>query len=373
LVKILWIPHAAWRIPQRAHHFCRALAERHEVHVTDWGADFYTWRDYLSLRYPRNFLYRLSRDGRITVHGIPRISPALYSPILRRWNARIFSAVVDRIIRRHRIDAVVGTFVVPPPQAPRLVFDLFDDNVAYWRQYGRGKAYLGEIETVEYAYLQAADAVVAASSVLADKAKLLTSRPVHRIPNAVDLKQFTADGGIPWRKKWNAPGIWAGVLGNYDKPDELQNVLETAAVLRGDDISFIIAGRGASVPGARAQAAKRGLTKVKFVGEIPLPDSADVVSAFDVGLCPYRKTPFADACSPMRLLLYTAAGLPTVCTNLEEVRRMNFPNVVLVEDDPESAAEGIRRARTMPRARPDAITAYDLPRLAEQYERLLRG
>jgi glycosyltransferase involved in cell wall biosynthesis len=268
---------------------------------------------------------------------------------------------------------VVGTFVVSPPKAPRLVFDLFDDNAAYWRQYGRGKEYLGEIESVERAYLQAADAVVAASSVLADKAKPWTSHPIHFIPNAVDLKRFDAADGSAWRSKWNAPGLLAGVLGNYDKPDELQNVLDAAAILRDEEIYFIVAGRGSTVPGAKAMAAKRGLSKVQFVGQIPMPDAPDAVSAFDVGLCPYRKTPFADACSPMRLLLYTAAGLPTVCTDLEEVRRMNFPNVVLVRDDPESLADGIRRARGQPRARPAGIAEYDLPRLVDRYEQVLRG
>ncbi len=372
-MRILWIPHAAWRIPQRAHVFCKALSRLHEVHVTDWAADFYSWRDYLNLRYPANFLPRLSQEGGITVHGIPRLSPALFFPALRRLNSRIFSVSVERLIRKYRIDVAVGTFVLRPPKAPRLVFDLFDDNAAYWRQYGRVPEYLGEIESVERAYLQKADAVVAASSVLADKAKPWTSSPVHFIPNAVDLVRFDGADGTAWRSKWNAPGLLAGVLGNYDKPDELLNVLDAAGILRDEEISFIIAGRGSTVPGAKAMAAKRGLSKVQFVGQIPMADAPDAVSAFDIGLCPYRKTPFADACSPMRLLLYAAAGLPTVCTDLKEVHRMNFPNVVLVRDDPGSLAEGIRRARGRPRARPAGIAEYDLPRLAEKYEQVLRG
>jgi hypothetical protein len=152
-----------------------------------------------------------------------------------------------------------------------------------------------------------------------------------------------------------------------------RNGMDVAGILRDEEISFIVAGRGSTVSGAKAMAAKRGLSKVQFVGLIPMTDSPDAVSAFDIGLCPYRKTPFADACSPMRLLLYTAAGLPTVCTDLEEVRRMNFPNVVLVRDDPETLAEGIRRVRGRPRARPAGIAEYDLPRLVGRYEQVLRG
>lgn len=372
-MKILWIPHAAWRIPQRAQLFCRALAENHEVHVTDWAADFYSWRDYLDPRYPRNFLYRLSRDGRITVHGIPRISPALYVFALRRWNAAIFSSWVDRLIRQYRIDVVVGTFVVDPPDAPRLIFDLSDDNVAYWRQNGRMKRYADEIESAERAYLQKADAVVAASSVLAEKAKARTSNPVHHIPNAVDLARFQNADGASLRAQWNASGGIIGLLGNNDKPEELRNVLDTAGLLATEDLTFVIAGRGSAVPNARKEALKKGLMRVQFLEDAAMQRAADIVNAFDIGLCPYRKTPGADAGSPMRLLLYAAAGLPTVCTDLEEVRRMGFSNVVLVGDNPDSMAEGIRQARQLPRSRPAQIAAYDLRRLAGEYEQVLYG
>jgi glycosyltransferase involved in cell wall biosynthesis len=371
LLKILWIPHTAWRIPQRAHLFCRALAENHEVHVTDWAADFYSWRDYLDHRYLRNFHYRLSRDGNITVHGIPRVSPTLHLDSLRRWNATIFSAWVDRLIRQYHIDVVVGTFVVRPPKSPRLVFDLFDDNVAYWLQYGRMKQYAGEIESTERAYLQNADMVVAASSVLADKTRALTSRPICHIPNAVDLERFQKADGTPLRLQWKALGGIVGMLGNNDKPAELQKILDAAKLLSEEHLIFIIAGRGSAVPDAKKNASREGLTNVKFLKEVALENASDIIDAFDIGLCPYLKTPGADAGSPMRLLLYAAAGLPTVCTDLEEVRRMAFPNVVLVKDDPESLAEGIRQARRLPRSRPAQIAAYDVRRLAREYELVL--
>src|SRR4030067_1390326 len=116
-MKILWIPHASWHNPQRAHLFCRALSERHEVHVTDWVADFTSIRDYISRRYLRNFTYRRYKDGQITVHGIPRISPALYLRSLRQFNSLVYSHYLRRIIEKFSIDVVVGTFVAPPPNA----------------------------------------------------------------------------------------------------------------------------------------------------------------------------------------------------------------------------------------------------------------
>ncbi|MEP7287862.1 MAG: glycosyltransferase [Chloroflexota bacterium] len=375
-MNILWIPHTAWDIPQRAHQFTRGLVARgHTVHVTNWVADFSTPGDYLSLRYLCNFFYRSHWDGAIKVHGIPRISPAIFTPGLRRFNTLVFSKIVQTLISRYAIEAVVGTFVVPPPTAPRVIFDLFDDNSGYWMSYGRISAYAQEIFDTEQAYLHNADAVVAASSVLADKAVARgTHAPVHLIPNGVDLACFAdTDGtdGKALREKLNVRGKLVGLLGNHDKPAELEQVIAVARSLK--DITFLIAGRGKAMPLAQAMVEHEGLDNIRFLGYIPLEKAPTVISALDVGLCPYAKTPGAEASSPMRLLMYLAAGVPSVCTDLESVRRCGFPNVVLIDDNKDALEKGILTALHLPKGRPLQINAFDLPRLIEQYERVLAG
>ena len=76
-MRILWVSHTAWDVPQRAHPFCRALADRHEVHVAEPVTGSTSMSDYLSRRYLRGLTYGAYRDGRIVVHRIPRFSPAL--------------------------------------------------------------------------------------------------------------------------------------------------------------------------------------------------------------------------------------------------------------------------------------------------------
>jgi glycosyltransferase involved in cell wall biosynthesis len=373
-MRILWIPHTGWHIPQRAHLFCRALSTRHEVHVTDWVADFTVLRDYLSRRYLRNFFYRRYTDGAITVHGIPRISPALFIPQLRRLNTSVLTRIVQQIIVKQRIDVVVGTFLVPPPQAPRVVFDLFDDNVAYWRSFGRSADYVHEIEQIETAYIHRADAIVAVSSVLVDMVRQKHARnQIHLIPNGIDVHRYDNLDQAQARQKTGIAGRIVGVVGNHDKWPELEKILAVARLLADEDITFLIVGRGAAIPTARKQVRQAGLSNVVFQGYVHPDEAAHLVAALDVGLCPYQKTPGADAGSPMRLLMYAAAGLPTVCTALEEVRRMNFPNVVLVEDTAPSFAAGIRQALTLPRERPAQVAAYDMAHLVTQYEAVLQG
>ena len=363
----------SWRTPQRASVFCRALSETHEVHVTDWDAEYHSLRDYASRRYIRNFSYRINRDGKITVHGIPRISPALFWPVLRRFNSAVFSFLTERMIKQFQIDVVVGTFVARPPRGPRLIFDVFDDNAAYWSKYGIHKEYAHEIEESESQYYQAADAVVVASSVLADRAGEKTSRPIYLIPNGVDTARFRHANGRGIRAQWDASGCIVGVLGNHNRPEELRVLLEVASILAEENYTFIVAGRGSAIPESMKRARKIGLTKIIFIGGVPLENAPDFVAAFDIGLCLYSRSRADDARSPMRLLMYTAAGLPTVCTNLEEVRRMQFPNVITVEDDPQSFVDGIRRAQQFPRAIPKQIEMYDLSKLTAQYEQVLKG
>ena len=373
-MRILWIPHTGWHIPQRAHLFCRALAERHEVHVTDWVADFSSLREYFSKRYLRNFTYRCYSDGRVTIHAIPRISPALFIPALRRLNTVVFVRYVQQIISKHKIDVMVGTFVLPPTRAPRLVFDLFDENVAAWRLNKLALGYADEIEQVERRYLREADAVVVASSVLADKARANGfPAPLYVIPNGVDLRRFDGADGTRVKQSLGVRGQLVGSVANHDRPAELDKILNAAKELSNLPITFLIAGRGTAVPVAQKRAQRNGLTNIIFLGYISPEEVADTISALNVGLCPYLKSPMDDARSPMRLLMYAAAGIPTVCTDLDEVRRMQFPNVVLVDDSAQSLAEGIRRALELPRIRPPQIEEYDIRRLVAQYEVVLSG
>ena len=373
-MRILWIPHTGWHIPQRAHIFCRALAKRHEVHVTDWVADFASLPDFLSLRYLKNFSYRYHKDDSIYVHGIPRISPALFSAQLRRFNQQMFSRYVQFIIDKYEIETVVGTFVVPPPRAPRVIFDLFDDNIAFWRRYGRFPAYADEIATVEHAYLASADAVAAASSVLVDLAHSHNPRgPVHWIPNGVDLSQFQNANGQLFREKLGVRGKLVGVVGNHDKPAELDKVLFAARALQHEDVTFLIAGRGTAVSAAKAQVAAENLNNVRFHGFVPMEELAHVMGALDVGLCPYMKSDADDARSPMRLVTYSAQGTPVVCTDLLSVRRLDWPNVVLVDDSPEAMLDGIKIALTLSPQVPADIERFDMRSLVAQYESILTG
>ncbi len=377
-MRILWIPHTGWHIPQRAHLFCRALAERHEVHVTDWAADFTSVRDYLSRRYVRNFVYRQYRDDSITVHGIPRFSPALFVPILRRLNSAIYARFVRHIIAKYKIDAVVGTFVVPPPSAPWLVFDLFDDNPSYWRLYGHRPDYAAEIEQVEHAYLQKADRVVTVSSVLRDYAvsqrRLLRSENVHLIPNGVNIARYQTGDGNRIRKQLGLTDFTIiGLISALGEFTGVLRLIEAFSQLTIPQIALLIVGDGPYLQPARQRARELGLMNVIFTGRVSFDQVAHYYKALDIGVVPFDRSPFTDAACPIKLLEYTAAGKMVVCTDLVEPRQMNFPNVQFVADTPSALAAGIRRVLNVRVQLPANLSDYDIRNLIIRYETVLAG
>jgi len=372
-MRILWIPHAGWHIPQRAHLFCRQLAQHHEIHVTDYGAEFNNLWDYFSKDYLRTFSSRTYMDGAISVHVIPRITPAIFSASLRNLNRSILTHFTQRIIAEHQIEAVVSTYLAHPPKVPRLIFDLFDENVAGWRSLGH-EQFANEIEAIENDYLDNADAIIAASSVLANKArKRKTSKPIYVIPNGVNLETFNAPNGRNFRQSLSVKGRLVGTVANFSKRDEVGLMLETAKRLVDTNITFLLAGRGTALKWAKERVEREQITNVILYGVVPSEQLPDVIHALDVGICPYQKSVMDDARSPMRLIQFAALGLPTVCTALEEVCQMAFPNVIPVNPEPQEFAQGILKALQMPRQKPPQINQYDVHLLTHQYESIIQG
>jgi len=369
-MKILWIPHVSWRRPQRARIFCEKLSEKHEIHVTDIDANFTTLQDFISSRYLKNYFYRRWNDGRITLHHIPRISPALFSKTLRNINYSIYSRYIQKIIKQYDIDVVVSAGTSKPPRCKKLIFDLFDDNPAGWREFGIVKSYADEIEAIENEYFKKADAIVAVSSVLADKARMLGGENVHIIPNAIKVDKYRNASGEKIRKKLKLTGKVIGFIGNHGKFSGLLHLVEAAKSFK--DLTFLIAGAGTEIPEAKKLVKKYNLNFI-FTGHINPGDIHEYYKAIDIGLLPSIKSKFRDSACPVKLLEYTAAGKPVVSTDLEEVKRMDFSNVILVKDNPESLAEGIEKVidSDFKFKIPKKIEEYDIKRLAKRYEDVL--
>ncbi len=376
-MKILWIPHAGWHIPQRAHAFCHALSKKHEVHVTDWVADFASAKDYLTTRYLRNYTYREYVDQNIQVHGIPRVSPALFLKAIRQFNAWMFSKYVEKIIDTHRIEAVVGTFIIPPPKAKRLIFDLFDDNVAYWRDYRKNSNYAREIEEVETQYIQRADQIVTIGSVLAKQAASKLGGQTERIkiiPNGANLARFGTHDKDGLHKTLGLEGKRViGYIASFSEYSGLPRLIEAFQLLDDPHLALLLVGEGPQISLARRMVEKHNSPEVIFCGAVPPEEIHRFFALIDVGVIPFDKTAFTDAACPIKLLEYSAAGKIVISSKLTEIQHMGFPNLIYAEQGAESWAEAIKTSLKLQFTRPSDLDRFDIANLAREYEVVLKG
>lgn len=376
-MRILWIPHAGWKTPQRAHLFCRVLAERHEVHVTDWTADFQKPRDYLSRRYVENYWYKRRVDQGINVHGIPRLSPALL-PSMRAINLEIMDRFVQKIVDEHSIDVVIGSFLARPPKRVRLIIDMFDHNPAFWRAHKKNLAYSREIAAIEAEWIERSERVICVSSVLADLLAQLhgpnISSRVSIIPNAIDFRRYRQASGETVRKRYevgarklvgfiSALGSFAGAIRYIE------------AIREADDpsVAHLIVGAGEQLAAAQALAKRWRLSNVIFCGQVKWSEVPDYFAALDLGVIPFDLSDFTHSACPIKLLEYVACNKNVVSTPLEEVRRMNLPGVYLADESPRQFAQEMHRVLRMPSPPIADLAKYDIRNTARTFERILLG
>jgi glycosyltransferase involved in cell wall biosynthesis len=381
MANILWVPHVAWKVPQRPHHFIPHLSDRHRFHVTNWDASFTTLPALLSRDGLQNLVPRSWQEGAVRVHHVPRISPALPFGVVRHFNASIYRHALDQVIDRHRIDAVVGTFVAPPPhQKPPAILDLFDDNPAYWREKDLVPEYADEIRRHEDAWAEISRAIVCVSSVMRDRAideRGYPKEKIHVIPNGVDLERYlpTADPETLKASLGLNPAMrYVGVIGSLNKLDEVARIIAVGRRLKDvPNTRLLVVGQGTAVPALLTQA-RDFQVPLRYEGFQTGPRLIQYFQTLTVGLCPYTKTLGADAGCPMRLLHYSAVGSTVVSTALTEVTRMGFSNVLCTADDPDTFAETVLFALNRPDgARPPELAAYDAKALSLQYDALIRS
>jgi glycosyltransferase involved in cell wall biosynthesis len=173
----------------------------------------------------------------------------------------------------------------------------------------------------------------------------------HLVPNAADYAHFAPAA----EREFAAPDVGRlqhpviGFAGNF-LPSKVDFGLIQALAVRHPDWSILLIGPASS--GSREKL--DGLTKipnVTWLGIKPYAELPRYVSAFDVGVIPYRANEYTRSCFPLKVYEYLAAGKPVVASGLPELAGME-PDVALAEGPNEfiiavekALGEGTRVAR----------------------------
>ncbi len=299
----------------------------------------------------------MTEDG-IALHHMPRWSVHRV-PYLWRANQNILQHAVRKIVRDHRIEAIVfgpsAYLIGYPPQdtGASLIFDYVD---------------LAE-DRVLKEYLSRADAVTCVSRRLQRQVKAL-KRDATYLPNAVDAEKFVHADGSRIREEYGMQDrLVISLIGLTCSPDlyfvrSLERLSE-----RIPNAVFLFAGKGPMYkPLRKALGAIR--KRCVWTGWIPQDRIYDFFMASDIGLYPGGNGDYYRSACPIKLLEYAAARKPSVSSPVEEIDALGLGSVLQVDATAQGFTDGIVAAISRPVPDDtDKIPAW--PKIANQFETVL--
>ncbi len=209
-----------------------------------------------------------------------------------------------------------------------------DDHDAFAEIYG-SKIYkfaweiLGVKKTIKNQICKSI-AVIAVSDNLVEYAKQYRSNAIFKITNGVEdwvIHEDYAEG-----KKYSLVYVT-----NFGKWSEVKQLLFVVNELKIEypDIQLALIGDGSEIPEAKRTTRELDLERnVKFLGKISnRKELFKEINKYEVCLNISEKNSFRDSASPMKVFEYSALGKKIVSTNLQEVEKLNFPNIFFYEKD----------------------------------------
>jgi len=217
--------------------------------------------------------------------------------------------------------------LVPSGNNTFVVYDMCDDHAL------AGRRANDEFVRTHQKWIAAADVMVVTADRLLEAVR--PQRPdAILLPNAVRPEDWELAGPPPspkhLRRARQAPVVvgYYGAIGRWFNWD----MWESAAKAR-PDWAFVLIGHHYDVQGARHLERAKVLPNVHFLGGKPYEQLKNYLWHFDVATIPFVLNAITQACSPVKLFEYMAAGKPIVTTRMQEV--MKYKSVILADDNPD--------------------------------------
>ncbi|GAA1389618.1 glycosyltransferase family 4 protein [Luteococcus peritonei] len=165
------------------------------------------------------------------------------------------------------------------------------------------------------------------------------------VPNGADLDEFDVpETKQELRRRYGLERFTAVFSGSHSSYVGLDLILEAAHQL--PDVDFLLIGSGARKQWAVDEVAARGLTNVRFHGQVDKTELVRLLKACDAGLHTVTaQAVFNKGMSPNKLYDYMASGLMVVSNARQPLAKVISDDEVGAVVDPDQLVEGIRRVR----------------------------
>jgi teichuronic acid biosynthesis glycosyltransferase TuaH len=287
---------------------------------------------------------------RLQEPGLARLTPVVQPFPSRRGAAGLTSVLTRRYLRRAtaKLGGRVRAVICGMPLYP--VFGSCGEQVrVYWAKddFVGGAALFGLnaglLDSRERRIAASADLVVATNPVIADTWRGRGLDPVL-IPYGADVAAYQAVDCAPLPADVRLPGPVAGFVGHINDRTDL-SLLEAVAD-RGRSLLLV----GPKDPAFEPErfAALTDRPHVRWVGPKPFAALPGYLRVIDVGLVPYRDTPFNRGSFPLKTLEYLAAGRAVVGTDLPATRWL-ATDLVSIAHGAIAFADEVDRLAVVPR------------------------
>ncbi|MEL4358952.1 MULTISPECIES: glycosyltransferase family 4 protein [unclassified Luteococcus] len=165
------------------------------------------------------------------------------------------------------------------------------------------------------------------------------------VPNGADLAEFEVpQSKQELRTELGFTRFTAIFSGNHSSYVGLDLILDAAQQL--PDVDFFLIGSGSRKQWAVDEVASRGLTNVRFHGQVNKQELVRLLKAGDVGLHTVSpQSVFDKGMSPNKLYDYLASGLAVVSNAKQPLRKVITDDEVGAVVEPMELVAGIRRVR----------------------------
>ena len=275
----------------------------------------------------------------------PLLLPFPYSRIARWINGFFMRRAMQRWMRVtgfHR--PVLWTFL-PTPLALDLIKGVDPQLTIYYciDDFVSSSAGARKIVASEKQLFREADLVFVTSEKLRARAAQSSER-VHLFPFGVSLERFerTRVGSDPAPADISAlPRPVVGYVGGLHQ--WVDQELVAAVADRMPDVTFVMVG-----PAQVDVSTLQSRPNIKLLGQRPHAEVPAYVTAFDVGLVPYKIAEYTANVYPTKLNEYLAMGTAVAATDLAEIRRFNSEhgNVLHIAAGVDAFEQAIRTALT---------------------------